>query len=145
MPHADASALNVILPRIYRISLRVSVAMNEARYHELTMISSSLCPLGPVASRVLSRAKVGKSNNSRTSRTDSIATRRSKGWDRNLGSIKGGSFGSLDRRLTSPAAWLPMKAMTYARYVSGSLMLKLGICYKSFFNFSLQKDLSGFG
>lgn len=85
-----------------------------------TKISSSLGPVGPAIRRSWSLAIEGVFMNSNVSRTDSIATRRSKGWERNFGLIRGGSFGSDDFKVISPSPWLPLKATAVARYCSDS-------------------------
>jgi hypothetical protein len=61
-----------------------------------TKISSSDFDFGESTTPIVSFAKAGDSNISNASRVPSIATLRSKEWDKRLGFMTGGSLGSAD-------------------------------------------------
>ena len=95
-----------------------------------TKISSSLRPVGPAASRTSSFLRHSRSRKLSAPRTESMARRRSKGWERKEGLMVGAAEGVEEARVTVPVDWVFIRATAIAKYCSGKWTEKpaLGLC-----------------
>lgn len=104
------------------------VGQNRMGIH--TKISSSLRPVGPAASRSSYFLRHSRSRNSSAPRTEEMARRRSKGWERKEGLMVGGAEGLEEARVMVPVDWVFIRATAIARYCSGKWTEgpALGLC-----------------